>query len=125
MPVTQEFIESLIKQNQMLLEQNNTLIEQVDSLSKTIDELTKTPATAPNRRHLMALRKYPKVCAKKAVRSAADKKGIKERISLFFPSLMKSSSICTQTVPPVLIGISARQRLALRKRATSLTRSLK
>ena len=109
MPVTQEFIESLMKQNQMLLEQNNTLIEQVDSLSKTIDELNaKTPATAPNRRHLMALRKYPKVCAKKAVRSAADKKGIKERISLFFPSLMKSSSICTQTVPPVLIGISAR-----------------
>ena len=42
MPVTQEFIESLMKQNQMLLEQNNTLIEQVDSLSKTIDELNAT-----------------------------------------------------------------------------------
>ena len=35
MPVTQEFIESLMKQNQMLL-------EQVDSLSKTIDELNAT-----------------------------------------------------------------------------------
>ena len=42
MPVTQEFIESLLKQNQMLLEKNNTLIEQVDSLSKTIDELNAT-----------------------------------------------------------------------------------
>ena len=42
MPFTQEFIESLMKQNQMLLEQNNTLIEQVDSLSKTIDELNAT-----------------------------------------------------------------------------------
>ena len=35
MPVTQKFIESLMKQNQML-------IEQVDSLSKTIDELNAT-----------------------------------------------------------------------------------
>ena len=40
MPVTQEFIESLMKQNQMLLEQNNTLIEQVDS--QTIAELNAT-----------------------------------------------------------------------------------
>ena len=42
MPVTQEFIESLMKQNQMLLEQDSTLIEQADSLNKTIDELNAT-----------------------------------------------------------------------------------
>ena len=35
MPVTQEFIKSLMKQNQMLL-------EQVDSLNKTIAELNAT-----------------------------------------------------------------------------------
>ena len=35
MPVTQEFIESLMKQNQML-------VEQVDSLNKTIAELNAT-----------------------------------------------------------------------------------
>ena len=39
MPFTQEFIESLIRQNQVLIEQNNTPIEQVETLNKTIEEL--------------------------------------------------------------------------------------
>ena len=132
MPITQEFIESLMKQNQMQLEQIEKLNQTIDELNATIKELreqlnknsgnTKTPATAPNRRHLMALRKYPKVCAKKAVRSAADRKDIKEPILLFLPSLTKSIGICTPIVPHVLTGISALQRLALRKHVTSLTR---
>ena len=42
MPVTQEFVELLIKQNQTLLEQNNALLEQVDTLNKTIEELNVT-----------------------------------------------------------------------------------
>ena len=39
MPFTQEFIESLIRRNQVLIEQNNTPIEQVETLNKTIEEL--------------------------------------------------------------------------------------
>ena len=42
MPFTQEFIESLIKQNQVLIEQNDSLIEQVNTLNKTIEELNAT-----------------------------------------------------------------------------------
>lgn len=42
MPVTQEFIESLIQQNGVLVEQNHALIEQVNLLNKTIDELNAT-----------------------------------------------------------------------------------
>ena len=42
MPYTQEFIESLVRQNQILIEQNNALMEQVDTLNKTIEELNGT-----------------------------------------------------------------------------------
>ena len=42
MPFTQEFIESLIKQNQVLIEQNNSLVEQVNTLNNTIEELNAT-----------------------------------------------------------------------------------
>ena len=42
MPFTQEFIESLVRQNQALIEQNNALIEQVETLNKTIEELNAT-----------------------------------------------------------------------------------
>lgn len=42
MPFTQEFVESLIRQNQVLMEQNNALIEQVEMLNKTIEELNAT-----------------------------------------------------------------------------------
>ena len=55
---------------------------------------------------------------KKAVRNAADRKDIKEPIFLFLPSLTKSIGICTPIVPHVLTGISALQRLALRRRGT-------
>ena len=57
MPFTQEFVESLIRQNQVLIEQNNALIEQVETLNKIIEELnatTKTPATAQSHRQVMA-----------------------------------------------------------------------
>ena len=42
MPFTQEFIESLMMQNQVLIEQNNSLIEQVNALNNTIEELNAT-----------------------------------------------------------------------------------
>ena len=42
MPFTQEFVESLIRQNQVLIEQNNALIEQVETLNKIIEELNAT-----------------------------------------------------------------------------------
>ena len=42
MPFTQEFVESLIRQNQVLIEQNNALIEQVEMLNKTIEKLHAT-----------------------------------------------------------------------------------
>ena len=42
MPVTQEFIESLMRQNQMQIEQINNLNQTVNDLSKTIDELNAT-----------------------------------------------------------------------------------
>ena len=49
------------------------------------------------------------------MRKAVDRKGIKEPISLFFPNSMTLSGIYTPTVLLVRIGISVRQRLALRK----------
>ena len=106
MPVTQEFIESLMKQNQMQLEQSS---------------LTRTLATAPNRHHLTVSRKSTRVCARKAARNAEGRRDIKEPILLFLPSLTKSIGICTPIVPHVLTGISALQRLMLRKHGTSLT----
>ena len=80
--------------------------------------LTKTQATAPNRHHLTVLRKLLRACVKKVGRNAADRKDIKEPILLYFPSPTKSRGICTPTVLPALIGISALQRLALRRRGT-------
>ena len=126
MPVTQEFIESLMKQNQMLLEQVDSLSKTIDELNATIKELReqlkKTQATAPSRHQQTVSRKSTRVFARKAVRNAADRKDIKEPILLYFPSLTKSIGICTPIVPHVLTGISALQRLALRKHVTSLTR---
>ena len=127
MPVTQEFIESLMKQNQMQLEQIEKLNQTIAELNATIKELreqlnknsgnsSKPPSSDGFKR------KSTRVCAKKAVRNAADRKDIKEPTLLYFPSPTKSRGICTPTVLPARIGISALQRLVLRRRETSLTR---
>jgi hypothetical protein len=125
-----------MKQNQMLLEQNNTLIEQVDSLSKTIDELN---ATIKELREQLnknsgnsskppssdGFKKVPKSLREKSGKKRGGQKGHQGTHLAVLSKPDEVKQLCTQTVPPVLIGISARQRLALRKRATSLTRSLK
>ena len=126
MPVTQEFIESLIKQNQMQLEQIEKLNQTIAELNATIKELreqlNKNSGNSSKPPSSDGFKKAPKSLREKAVRNAADRKDIKEPILLYFPSPTKSRGICTPTVLPARIGISALQRLALRKHVTSLTR---
>ena len=122
MPVTQEFIESLMKQNQMLLEQVDSLSKTIDELNATIKELreqlNKNSGNSSKPPSSDGFKKVNKSLREKAVRNAADRKDIKEPILLYFPSPTKSRGICTPTVLPARIGISALQRLALRRRGT-------
>ena len=126
MPVTQKFIESLMKQNQMLIEQVDSLSKTIDELNATIKELreqlNKNSGNSSKPPSSDGFKKAPKSLREKVGRNAADRKDIKEPILLFLPSLTKSIGICTPIVPYVLTGISALQRLVLRRRETSLTR---
>ena len=123
MPVTQEFIESLMKQNQMQLEQIEKLNQTIAELNATIKELreqlNKNSGNSSKPPSSDGFKKAPKSLREKSGKKRGGQKGHQ---GTHLAVLSKPDEIKRYIVLPARIGISALQRLALRKHVTSLTR---